>query len=145
MKMNKLRGAAVTLLAAALVASSPVLGGAALDDKDKPSDKEKLQGTWVAVSGERQGEKLDKYQLKTWEKLTFADDKWTREGTERKEGTYTLGPDAGPKEIDLTANAITWLGIYELKGNRLKLALKGERPTAFDSRDGWLLVFEKQK
>jgi uncharacterized protein (TIGR03067 family) len=145
MKTNKIKSAAIALLAAALAAGAPVLGGAGLDEKDKLSDKEKLQGTWLAVSGERQGEKLNEDQLKIWEKLIFAEDKWTREGAERKEGTYTLGPDVQPKEIDLTVNGITWLGIYELKGNRLKLALKGERPPAFDSNDGWLLVFEKQK
>jgi uncharacterized protein (TIGR03067 family) len=139
-------GPAAALLAVALLATGASLE-AAPEEKAK-SDKELLQGTWVAKSGERDGEKMNEFQLKNWEKMVFADDKFTREGGEQREGTFTLGPDKDPKEIDLTVKGKgdTWMGIYELKGATLKLALKpGGRPTAFDSKGGVLVVFEKQK
>jgi uncharacterized protein (TIGR03067 family) len=121
----------------------------AAEDKDK-SDKDLLQGTWNAVSGERDGEKLNENQLKNWQQMVFKDDKFTREGNEKKEGTFVLDPKKEPKEIDLNltvkGQAATWPGIYELKGTTLKLCLKpGGRPTVFDSKGGFLLVFEKQK
>ena len=136
------------LLAVALAAAGGGLLTAA-EEKDK-SDKDLLQGTWNAVSGERGGEKLNENQLKNWEKMVFADDKFTREGNEKKEGTFVIDPKKEPKEIDLNltvkGQAATWSGIYELKGTTLKLCLKpGGRPTEFDSKGGVLLVFEKQK
>jgi uncharacterized protein (TIGR03067 family) len=139
---------AAALLAVALLAAGATL--AAADEKKAKSDKEQLQGTWVAVSGERNGEKMNEFQLKNWEKMVFADDKFTREGSEKKEGTFALDPKKEPKEIDLNltvkGQAATWQGIYELKGTKLKLALKGGgRPTEFASQDGVLVVFEKQK
>jgi uncharacterized protein (TIGR03067 family) len=136
-------------LAAALLAAGATL--AAAEEKKAKSDKEQLQGTWAAVSGERSGEKMSEAQLKNWEKMAFADDKFTREGSEKKEGTYALDPMKEPKEIDLNltvkGRAATWQGIYELKGTKLKLALKpGGRPTDFDSKAAVILiVFEKQK
>jgi RNA polymerase sigma-70 factor (ECF subfamily) len=118
---------------------------AAKDDKAK-TDQEKLQGTWIAQSGERDGEKLDEAQLKNWEKLTFADDKYTREGGERIEGKFTIYPDRTPKEIDLEVNVHLFVGIYELKGDTLKLALKlADRPTKFESKGGTLIIFKKEK
>jgi uncharacterized protein (TIGR03067 family) len=135
----------VVLLAVALLATGAGLGVA--QEKAK-SDKERFQGTWNAKSGEKNGEKLNEFQLKNWEKMVFADDNFTREGGEQREGTFKLDPDKQPREIDLTIKDTgdTWLGIYELKGTTLKLALHpGGRPTAFDSKGGIVLVFEKQK
>src|SRR5262249_12830791 len=119
---------------------------AAKDDKAK-SDKEKLQGTWTATSGEKNGEKLSEEAIKAWAKLIFADEKVTREGNERREVKVTVDPDKKPKEIDLFTDANTWKGIYELKGDSLKLVLKfgNERPTEFDSTVGILIVFKKEK
>jgi uncharacterized protein (TIGR03067 family) len=136
-------------LVAALLAALAVGGGllAAPEEKKAKTDKDRLQGAWVAVSGEREGEAMNEYQLKNWEEMIFTDDKFTREGAEKKEGSFTLDPDQTPKEIDLTVNGKTWVGIYELKGTALKLALKfkpTERPTAFDSKGGILVVFKKK-
>jgi RNA polymerase sigma factor (sigma-70 family) len=114
-------------------------------DKKAKSDKEAIQGTWVAVSGEQNGEKVPKEKLEAI-KLIFTEDKVTREGYEPAEGTYSIDPDKKPKEIDLFADAAKpWKGIYELKETTLKLICKREdRPTDFDSNGGrFLLVFEK--
>jgi RNA polymerase sigma-70 factor (ECF subfamily) len=114
-------------------------------DKDAKSDKKAIQGTWVAVSGEQNGQKVPKEKLEAI-KLIFTEDKVTREGYEPTEGTYTIDPEKKPKEIDLFANAKPWKGIYELNGTTLKLNCKrDDRPTDFDSNGGrFLLILEKK-
>jgi uncharacterized protein (TIGR03067 family) len=115
------------------------------DEKAK-TDKEKLQGTWIAQSGERDGKKLNEFQLKNWEKMIFADDKYTREGGEKREGKFTIDPDKKPKEIDFDFNNQTVMGIYELKGDVLKLVISLDaRPTEFESKGGILIVYKKEK
>jgi RNA polymerase sigma-70 factor (ECF subfamily) len=163
MRMTKLRTLAAVLLAGTVLGSggglltyrtlgaelrgSQAPATAVDDEKDKKAkpDKEVIQGTWVAVSGEQNGEKVPKEKLEAI-KLIFTEDKVTREGYEPAEGTYTIDPGKEPKEIDLFANAKPWKGIYELKGTTLKLICKrDERPTDFDSTGGrFLLVLEKK-
>ena len=147
--MVAMRWLVVAALALTLgAAGTYTMAGARAQDKAK-SDRELIQGTWVAVSGERNGEKLNEFQLKNWEEMVFKDDKFTREGGEKKEGTFKLDPSKTPKEIDLVLTVkgqdTTWPGIYELKGDKLKLALNPDRPTEFDSKGGFLLVFERKK
>jgi uncharacterized protein (TIGR03067 family) len=115
------------------------------EEKPKP-DKELLQGIWITKSGERDAEKFTEIQMMVWEKLVFDDDKVTRKGSEEREMTFTLNPDKKPKEIDLVINSHTFEGIYELKGDTLKvvIGLKG-RPGEFESKEGILLVLEKVK
>jgi RNA polymerase sigma-70 factor (ECF subfamily) len=110
------------------------------------TDKEALQGTWVARSGERGGKKLSDQQLRTWGQLVFTGDRFSREGTEPSQGAYVLAPDRRPREIDLVTELITWRGIYERNGATLRLAfLFGDkRPTEMSSRLGLLIVFEKK-
>jgi uncharacterized protein (TIGR03067 family) len=165
MLLARLKALAVVLLAVALLGGGALLTGrasrtepkdatpegkaqaAAPKDEKAPMDKEALQGTWVVASGEKNGVKLPDEKLKGWGELTFADDKVTREGGERRVGTFKLDPDKKPKEIDLFTEENTWKGVYELKKTTLKLALKfgEERPTELDSTGGLLLVFEKKK
>jgi RNA polymerase sigma factor (sigma-70 family) len=123
--------------------TSPVLAPVA-QEKAK-SDKDRLRGTWVAVTGERLGVGFEEAQLKNWV-LVFDEEKFTREGGERIEGTFKIDADKKPKEIDLVFSGHTFLGIYELKGDTLKLVFRlRERPTEFNSRDATLLVCEKKK
>src|SRR5262249_20391308 len=117
------------------------------DEKAK-ADKEVLQGTWIGVSGEHEGEKLPEERL--W-KLVFEGDKVTlrtKAGGKEQEGTSTLDPGKKPKEIDLTVGSLVLTGIYELKGTTLKtLWRENDRPglpTEFDSQKGILMVFEKK-
>jgi RNA polymerase sigma factor (sigma-70 family) len=111
------------------------------------SGADQLRGSWLAVSGERNGEAMSDRDLKRWRALTFMDGKFTREGAERVEGTYAFRPHREPKEIDLSTGFMTWKGVCELKGTTLKLALQSgdERPPALSSRDALLIVFEKEK
>jgi RNA polymerase sigma factor (sigma-70 family) len=157
MRTTKLKVATAVLLAAAVLGTGGLLAyrglgaprqevQAAKEQKAK-SDREALQGTWVIKSGEKRGEKLSPEGLKAWEEMVFDGDTVTRDGPERREGKYTLDPGKKPREIDLFTEANALKGIYELKGTTLRLALRfgAERPTAFDSEEGLLLVFEKKK
>jgi RNA polymerase sigma factor (sigma-70 family) len=157
MLLTKLKMVALVLLATALVggwllsrgaqgAPSPTAPALATLAQDKAkSDKDKLQGTWVSMRGERQGVDFEEAQLKNWV-VVFEDDRFIRDGGERAEGTYKIDPDKKPKEIDLVFSGHTFLGIYELKGDTLKLVFRLEkRPTEFNSNDATLLVCEKKK
>jgi uncharacterized protein (TIGR03067 family) len=157
MLLTKLKVVSLVLLATVLAggwplsrgvegAPSPTPPALAADAEDKAkSDKDKLQGTWIAVKGEHLGVSFTEAQLKNWG-LGFDDEKFTREGGERAEGTYKIDADKKPKEIDLVFSGHTFLGIYELKGDKLKLAIRlNERPTEFSSNDAMLLVCEKKK
>jgi RNA polymerase sigma factor (sigma-70 family) len=141
---DKQAGAAQEVLQAPEPPSPEQLEARAKEEKAK-SDKQALQGTWVAVSGEQNGEKVPKDKLEGF-KLIFTDEKVAREGYEPREGPYTIDPNKDPKEIDLFTAAKTWKGIYELKGTTLKLVCKtDDRPTEFDSSGGkFLIVFEKK-
>jgi RNA polymerase sigma-70 factor (ECF subfamily) len=110
-------------------------------------DEEALQGTWVARSGQRNAERLTGRQFEPWARLVFAGVRFTRDGPERVEGTYTLAPDRNPKEIELTAGPAGWKGIYELNGTTLKLALPtGDEPPAdFSPGAGRLIVIYQKK
>jgi uncharacterized protein (TIGR03067 family) len=124
---------------------SPLFAGPPPQKKTVESDKDALQGVWLAKSGERNGEKFSEERLKNWEKLVFVADKVSRKGNNPEEGRYTINGEKKPKQIDLFGD--TWTGIYELKGTTLKLALRcgEERPTEFDPKDALVLVFERQK
>jgi RNA polymerase sigma factor (sigma-70 family) len=162
--MTKGRVFTAALLAAALLGGGALLTYPALKGRqtepdpqgappvniarDRPrSDREALQGSWVAVSAERNGAVLSPEDVRRWGRLTFAGDKADRQGSERRQGTFVLDPNRKPKEIDLFTEFNPWKGIYELKGTALTLVIKfgDERPTALESRDAMLIVFEREK
>lgn len=99
-------------------------------------DMDRIEGTWVLVSGERHGEKFTVEVVKNV-KLTFLDDVLT---TQKKNGvteaTFTLHPETNPKGIDLDMDGNLGLGIYKLEGEILTI-LHGEidepRPANFDA------------
>jgi RNA polymerase sigma factor (sigma-70 family) len=116
-------------------------------DENPVRDVEALRGAWAAVAGERHGVAMSGEDLKKWGRLVFADGRFSREGTESATGSYTLDPHRQPREIDLATEFSVWKGIYALHGTTLKLVFTftAERATSFDSRDGLLIVFEKQR
>jgi uncharacterized protein (TIGR03067 family) len=122
-------------------------------------EMEKLQGKWVLVGGEREGEKIPEGALKeekivltiTGEKLSVS---VTRMGETKTldKGSYQI-VDAGakPKTIDLTGFPkpdVKMLGIYELDGNTLKICIgESARPKEFGSKAGsksGVLVLRKE-
>jgi uncharacterized protein (TIGR03067 family) len=97
-------------------------------------DADAIQGTWIVVAGEVLGKPLP---AKTHPiSYVFAGDKYTyREGTSSTEASFTLNPAKNPKQIDVKSkDGFTQLGIYELKGDELKLCINDggkRRPDSF--------------
>jgi RNA polymerase sigma factor (sigma-70 family) len=162
MFMTKVKLAAAVLLTLGLLgagaglayqqapAGQPAQGAQAKAGQAR-TDKDRLQGTWVAVSAEKGG-KAAPDEFLTSLKITFAGDKITvRGGGDAKEGTFKLDPAKKPKEIDLMHEGKTAQGIYRLDGDKLTLCLddadKG-RPTEFKSKAGTglvLMVLRREK
>jgi uncharacterized protein (TIGR03067 family) len=130
------------------MASSLLVSAASAQDK---SDKDKLQGTWLMVSGERAGKALPPEFAKD-AKVVFAGDKLTLKNKDfMLEGTFKLDPGKKPKEIDVDFNGKPGKGIYQLEGDTLKIA-HGEtgdpRPKDFTTKEGdqvTVVVFKREK
>jgi uncharacterized protein (TIGR03067 family) len=120
-------------------------------DKPARSDKEKIQGTWVLVSGENGGKPVSPEAAKNMS-VVFAGDKLTMKNKDRTtKATFKLNPGKKPKEIDVDFDGKVGKGIYELEGDTLKVAhgeLGDARPKAFPSEKGsklTVMVFKRQK
>ena len=118
-----------------------------------------LQGVWEAKSAEKGGKQAPPEFVKNL-RFTFKGDKVLIRGNfgdEREEEcTYTVDDKKSPKQIDVILPIIEKnqkvLGIYEIKGDELKLCLrhlnhtnKG-RPTELATKEGsdsLLMVFKK--
>jgi uncharacterized protein (TIGR03067 family) len=115
---------------------------------------EKLQGTWVVTSGEREGKPLPEAMAKS-AKLVITGKRVQvfLKGKEDHEQTLEIDPGQNPKHMNLTreldGRKTTLLGIYSLEGKTLKLCGDDrgkERPTEFSTqgKPGYsLLVLER--
>lgn len=141
----------------ALAVLALVLTAAADDRAASRKDLDQFQGTWVAVSMEREGEAVPaevfagrtcEYQL---DGFTLKQD-----GEPRRKGIVTLDASRSPKAInswDLNGPYAdtTVPGIYELKGDRLTLCFSSpgsERPKRFSTKSGGgmlLVVYDRKK
>jgi uncharacterized protein (TIGR03067 family) len=126
------------------------VGIARADDK-ADAEREKLQGTWTAVSIEADGLKALGEKAKSF-KLVFAGDKVTMAGKSGDaEYSFHLDPAKTPKQLDIeTKKDAPTQCIYEFDGKRLKLCMPakksgGQRPEAFESDKGMLVVLEKKE
>jgi uncharacterized protein (TIGR03067 family) len=107
-------------------------------------DEQRLQGKWVAVSGQARKQPIPAEQLAMLsitfdgEQVTF-DQPGVPAGSQR--GTIEINANSNPKRINFVApdpTKETLPGIYEFDGERLKLAVIDEdyaRPTNFDPDD----------
>jgi uncharacterized protein (TIGR03067 family) len=167
MLLTRLKTAAVVLLASAVAGGVALLSyraraveQAQAKDPGRPKeeDREKLQGTWYAVSVESHGQKAPLGRiLAKGVHLVIDGDQWTLKevrGDPDKAYTARLDPTRRPKHIDITYDSgenkgRTSLGIYERDGNTLRVCL-GEpgdpRPTKFDGGGTYTLeVFKREK
>jgi uncharacterized protein (TIGR03067 family) len=105
-------------------------------------DMESLQGTW-------RESKLQKVVVRG-DRLSRIDSRPGQEETIT--GLITIDPKTKaidwPMETGLAAG-VTWRGIYELKGDNLRIIFIGaptpRRPKTFDEKDGFLLVLKREK
>ncbi|HEV3163179.1 MAG TPA: TIGR03067 domain-containing protein [Isosphaeraceae bacterium] len=135
-----------------------LLAAATLDAKEKPqprSDGEKIKGTWVCVSMERNGKAIPEDQFKgnqlVMDGETFAFSVGNRLVAR---GIRKLDPSQRPKAVDDTHTegsfkGKTYLGIYELTDNTFKTcngSAGQPRPKAFATTpgSGLLLVVYKR-
>jgi uncharacterized protein (TIGR03067 family) len=118
-----------------------------------------LDGTWTIIKMEIEGKSLLEKGEK-W-KFTIKDGKLTSDVPDApKEAVYLskfLDPSKKPKTITYPYEGkITFYGIYEVKGEELRVCGDGvdtateknpeaRRPTKFDSKEGLLLIFKREK
>jgi uncharacterized protein (TIGR03067 family) len=116
------------------------------DRKDNKKDvvkkeMKKLEGTWTVTSGEQGGkpETASKGGTATITKSKIV----FRYGKMEKEGNFKIDPTKSPKEINVLADTpmgkITLKGIYQLKGDSLKMCFGGpgeKRPTKLTTKAG---------
>jgi len=120
-------------------------------------DQEALQGTWQAVALELNGELADaRAQAQARTRYTIKGSQWLN--GQGGEAAVTLDPTKTPKEIDIVATGglgvekgVTYRGIYQIKGDVLKLCLNGgnmERPREFTTKPGTplkVLILNREK
>jgi len=113
------------------------------------SDLEKLQGTWLPVSGERAGQDATEEFKKEINKFLISGDRiGAKSGDRISGGKFKLDPTKKPKQIDIVIRNKTMQGIYSLEGDILKLCgseVGDERPTEFKTQEGtkvFVMVFK---
>jgi uncharacterized protein (TIGR03067 family) len=114
-------------------------------------DLKEVQGTWRVVILMDSGETI---AVAKASRVTIAQDKLTlKDKAYPLEVKFTLDPSKNPRRIDLGTEPTQYPGIYELKGDTLKICYnerpRGERPTVFgsmaNSPSDVLLVLEREK
>jgi uncharacterized protein (TIGR03067 family) len=122
-----------------------------------PSDRDRLQGDWVCVSMERNGEPIPPERYKGG-RLRIEGDTFTYTLNDRlvSKGIRKLDPSQKPKAMDDTHTegrfkGRSYLGIYELNGDEFKTCNGGylqKRPTEFATKPGsglLLAVYKRVK
>jgi uncharacterized protein (TIGR03067 family) len=118
----------------------------------------RLEGTWLLVSAERNGQEAPKEAL-TDSRLVMQGDKFTiHQAGGTFEGTIGLDPTRKPKAYDARATRdgrkVSTLGIYEIDDDTLRICYTpegGQRPKEFATKGGTdehpivLGVYKKEK
>lgn len=139
-----------------LIPTVILLSGAAADQKP-PRDEDRMQGTWVFATSERDGKKeLDGDKVPLEMEFTTETFRFRLPAGAKHAQPYKLDASKKPRTIDWLAGAKTGpakplLGIYELDGDTLKICWGKdgkERPQEFktgsDAGD-WLWILKRAK
>ncbi|HLW68896.1 MAG TPA: protein kinase, partial [Gemmataceae bacterium] len=105
------------------------------------SDKDLLQGTWIAESAELAGQQQSPAQVKELKVVfTAGHVRVTRPGGKVQSGTFKLDTSVSPKEFDAIGDDdhMGMIGIYKFEGDRLHFCFseEKERPKEFKSQPG---------
>jgi uncharacterized protein (TIGR03067 family) len=129
-------------------------------DKAVMKELQELQGTWIVVSGEKQGKAYSEQEVKKGAlTLTIEGDQFTMKSPRHAKdlkGKLTIDPSKNPKTMDWSAlrpednTPLTATGIYEVKGDTLKFCYGEKRPTQFKTNadpalDERMYVFRREK
>jgi RNA polymerase sigma-70 factor (ECF subfamily) len=118
------------------------------------TDLKKLQGSWVLVTGEMNGQKAPEGYAGNF-RAVFTDNKLAFRTKDDKpvprferEWTVKLDPTAKPKAMDLRSGDQLATAIYELDGETLKICggdTGGKRPTGFKGGERLLFLVLKRE
>lgn len=126
--------------------------GAVSQGEGTKKDQDALQGTWTFSEFVANGRPIPD-EARQGLKLVFQGDKASLGAgneADRRNFVFKLDPTKQPRTIDMTAQEGTYKdkvvqGIYELKGDELKLCLPNKddvpRPTEFKAPENSRLVF----
>jgi uncharacterized protein (TIGR03067 family) len=148
-----MRATGVCIVAIALFLASGNLQGGGKDPGQ--AVLKKIQGTWKFIAQTMDGKSKSAEELANTN-ITFKDNKWTVrvDGKVVQAGTHKFDPTKKPGHVDAVVTQgedkdNTMLGIYELKGDKLKVCFdpKGkERPKSFTAKGGqFSAVVEREK
>ena len=116
---------------------------------DKKSDKERIQGTWVATGVEAKGAAVkegDLFEQVKDMKLTFKGDSVVNSKHPDDKATFTIDPDKKPPTLDVEIGPPrkeTMRMLYRFKDdNTLQLCgqKNDERPKEFGSKDDQIVI-----
>jgi uncharacterized protein (TIGR03067 family) len=105
------------------------------DDSEK-KDRDLMQGEWVVPACHVS--KVEVTSPDGEHLITFVKDKWrvTRNGKQGADGvTFTLDAGKPFRTFDFKMGEQEYEGIYELKGDVLRICYSKERPTKFDAEE----------
>ena len=137
------------LLPMLLIAASPFAFAQAKVDND-PDEVKKFQGTWVMVSGKKDGqpvaaEHVSKSKIVWMGNETYLETPHQAKDPMKSKPTIKASTGSGPRAIDIT-RAVgpdagkTMLAIYEFRGPDMYVAVFAppgkDRPKEFDSKPG---------
>ncbi len=130
----------------AFVATIGLAAAAFADDAADKKDKEKLQGTWTAVSGEKEGKEDPEAKEHA---LVFEGDKFSVKRGDKVvvRGTFKINAAKSPKTMDIEISEgpddvkdKTAQAIYALDGDELTWCVaepgSGERPEKLATKEG---------
>jgi uncharacterized protein (TIGR03067 family) len=113
---------------------------------DPKRDAEQLQGAWEATAYETAGTPATADEVKAFRVRVEGDRMTLTTAAGETKAEFKLNPSASPKAIDLVlaggeAKGKTILGIYEVKGDELKLCVRevperAGRPAGFKTEKG---------
>jgi uncharacterized protein (TIGR03067 family) len=104
------------------------------------AELKRLEGQWRIVAAEQGGQPVEANDI-----VVFSDHKCTVTNPTSKvvwQNSLALDPSRTPKHMEVTNTKTKqqWRGIYELKGDRLRVVFQGnnggKRPTEFKTRSG---------
>jgi uncharacterized protein (TIGR03067 family) len=128
----------------------------ALPANASDNDREKLQGTWVAVSGEANGQQAPQEAVRGFKMFVRGDRITFTPETDQRESSFKLDPSQHPKAIVITPldgprKGRPQRGLYSFEKGYLKLCVNNEKeqsPIEFATKPGdglRLLVLKRQR